>query len=174
MIFNDLQWVTNNETLEGSHDTLYNFVVRIAWVLILFFYQIQQVYRITREKFIHLELIETCWQIMKFKKYVLNIKNDNTRYLDWYWMVTMVLIHWNNIRIKFQDTKIHFISIAKKKTTRIKIFEKICFPQKVPPPPELDVQLFFGISRDLIQQLGEGIQLPLCSFSYFPKGLVLL
>ena len=123
--------MTNNETLEGSHDTLYNFVVRIAWVLILFFYQVRQVYRITREKLIHLELIETCWQIMKFKKYVLNIKNDNTRYLDWYWMVTMVLIHWNNIRIKFQDTKIHFISLAKKKQ-ELRYLKKYVSPKKCP------------------------------------------
>ena len=48
------------------------------------------------------------------------------------------------------------------------------FPPKIAPPPELDVQLFFGISRDLIQQLGEGIQLPLCSSTYFPKCLPLL
>ena len=31
------------------------------------------------------------------------------------------------------------------------------------PPQELDVQLFFGNSRDLVQKLGEGIQLPLCT-----------
>ena len=48
------------------------------------------------------------------------------------------------------------------------------FPPKSAPPPELDVQLFFGISRDLIQQLGEGIQLPLCSSTYFPKCLPLI
>ena len=40
-----------------------------------------------------------------------------------------------------------------------------CIPLKksAPPSQELDVQLFFGNSRDLVQKLGEEIQLPLCS-----------
>ena len=47
-----------------------------------------------------------------------------------------------------------------------------CIPlKKSALTQELEVELFFGISRDLIQQLGEGIQLPLCRFSYFPKGI---
>ena len=39
-----------------------------------------------------------------------------------------------------------------------------CIPlKKSTPPQELDVELFFGNSRELVQKLGEGIQLPLCT-----------
>ena len=37
MIFNDFQWVTNNEKIVGSHNTLNIYVIKIAGALILFF-----------------------------------------------------------------------------------------------------------------------------------------
>ena len=49
-----------------------------------------------------------------------------------------------------------------------------CIPlKKSALTQELEVEFFFGISRDLIQQLGEGIQLSLCSSTYFPRFLPL-